>query len=44
MAKRFAAFEEDHLRLIADQQMFFVATAAPTGRVNLSPKGWTASG
>ena len=39
MAKRFAAFEEDHLRLIADQQMFFVATAAPTGRVNLSPKG-----
>lgn len=39
MAKQFPAFEADHLRLIADQQMFFVATAAPTGRVNVSPKG-----
>lgn len=39
MAKQFAAFEDDHLRIIAEQQMFFVATAAPTGRVNLSPKG-----
>ena len=26
-------------RFIEDQPMFFVATAAPTGRVNLSPKG-----
>ena len=39
MAKQFPAFAEDHLRLIAAQPMFFVATAAPTGRVNLSPKG-----
>lgn len=30
MARRFAAFEQDHLRLIAGQQMVFVATAAPT--------------
>lgn len=27
------------IRFIEAQQMFFVATAAPTGRVNLSPKG-----
>ena len=39
MAKQFAGFEDDHLRLIAGQQMFFVATAAAEGRVNLSPKG-----
>ncbi|WP_127105607.1 pyridoxamine 5'-phosphate oxidase family protein [Pararhodobacter zhoushanensis] len=39
MAKQFPSFADDHLRLIAEQQMFFVATAAPTGRVNLSPKG-----
>ena len=39
MAKQFANFETDHTRMIAEQQMFFVATAGPTGRVNLSPKG-----
>lgn len=39
MARQFPAFEADHLKIIAAQQMFFVATAAPTGRVNLSPKG-----
>ncbi len=27
------------IRFIEEQQMFFVATAAPDGRVNLSPKG-----
>lgn len=37
----------DHLnrsfrRFIEAQPLFFVATAAPEGRVNLSPKGWTA--
>ena len=39
MAKQFAAFEDDHLRIIAAQHMFFVGTAAPEGRVNISPKG-----
>ena len=39
MGKKFAALEPDHTRLIAEQHLFFVASAAPTGRVNLSPKG-----
>lgn len=39
MAKQFPAFEADHTALIAAQHMFFVATAAAEGRVNLSPKG-----
>jgi hypothetical protein len=39
MAKQFATLEDDHIRLIGDQQIYFVATAACEGRVNLSPKG-----
>ncbi|MBI1418517.1 MAG: pyridoxamine 5'-phosphate oxidase family protein [Limimaricola sp.] len=39
MAKRFDAFSDDHTRFIAEQHIFFVASAAPDGRVNLSPKG-----
>jgi hypothetical protein len=39
MAKQFPALQDDHARLIGEQHLFFVATAAPTGRVNLSPKG-----
>jgi hypothetical protein len=39
MAKQFLSLTEDHTGLIATQQMFFVATAADAGRVNLSPKG-----
>jgi hypothetical protein len=39
MAKQFADFQEDHRRFIAQQPIFFVATAAPGTRVNLSPKG-----
>lgn len=39
MAKQFSAFDDDHLRLIAEAPLFFVGTAAATGRVNLSPKG-----
>ena len=39
MAKQFAGFEPPHLRLIEESHVFFVATAAPDGRVNLSPKG-----
>lgn len=29
----------DHVAMIARQAVFFVATAAPEGRINLSPKG-----
>ncbi len=39
MAKQFAAFEAQHSEFAAAQHIFFVATAAPEGRVNLSPKG-----
>ena len=39
MATRFAAFEDNHRAFIGAQHIFFVATAAAGGRVNLSPKG-----
>jgi len=39
MAKQFPSLTDDHSGFIAAQHMYFVATAAPTGRVNLSPKG-----
>jgi hypothetical protein len=39
MATQFPALTERHEKFIAKQQMFFVATAARDGRVNLSPKG-----
>lgn len=39
MAKQFAAIEDDHRGFIERQKIFFTATAAPTGRVNVSPKG-----
>ena len=39
MATQFPRLALAHQTFIAAQQMFFVATAAPTGRVNLSPKG-----
>jgi hypothetical protein len=39
LGKRFDSLDEDHQRFIAAQHMFFVATAAPGARVNLSPKG-----
>jgi hypothetical protein len=39
MAKQFPALAEDHIAFIADQPVFFVATATAGGRVNLSPKG-----
>ncbi len=31
---------DDHLAMISRQSMFFVATAATEGRINLSPKGY----
>lgn len=39
MGKRFPDLQPDHIDFIAAQPLFFVATAAPEGRVNLSPKG-----
>lgn len=39
MAKQFDRIEEDHQRFIEAQHIFFVGTAAPEGRVNISPKG-----
>ncbi len=32
----------DHVAMIEKQPVFFVATAAPMGRINLSPKGYDA--
>ena len=39
MGKRFERLDDSHRRFIAEQHLYFVATAAPEGRVNLSPKG-----
>ncbi len=39
MAEFFDALSDDHQRFIERQHVFFVATAAADGRVNLSPKG-----
>jgi hypothetical protein len=39
MGKQFARIEADHRAFIERQRIFFVASAAPKGRVNVSPKG-----
>ena len=39
MSQKFTRIEPPHKAFIARQKIFFVASAAPTGRVNLSPKG-----
>ena len=39
MAKQFDHFTDDHRAFIAAQHLFFCATAANEGRVNISPKG-----
>ena len=39
MAEFFDSLTEDHMAMIARQPVFFVATAAADGRINLSPKG-----
>jgi hypothetical protein len=39
MARQFPALDAAHQDFIAAQHIFFVGTAAPTGRVNVSPKG-----
>lgn len=39
MAKQFPHIEDKHRTFIEAQHLFFVATAGPEGRVNVSPKG-----
>jgi hypothetical protein len=39
MGKQFAKIEPEHKAFIERQKIFFVATAPPNGRVNVSPKG-----
>lgn len=39
MAQRFSSISEQHQAFIEAQKLFFVATAARDGRVNVSPKG-----
>lgn len=39
MAKQFERIEDDHRAFIEAQHLFFVASAAADGRVNVSPKG-----
>ena len=39
MAKRYTEINDKQQAFIEKQKMFFVATAAPEGRINLSPKG-----
>jgi hypothetical protein len=39
MGKQFERIEPAHRALIEKQKIFFVASAAPQGRVNVSPKG-----
>lgn len=39
MAKKFSGISDQLAEFIKDQKIFFVATAASDGRVNMSPKG-----
>src|SRR5580692_8870616 len=39
MAKQFARIESAHAAFIRQQHIFFTASAAATGRVNISPRG-----
>ena len=39
MSEQFERLEEEHQRFIESQKIFFVASAAREGRVNVSPKG-----
>ena len=39
MGKKFSRLEPGHQTFIIGQKVFFVATATPEGRINLSPKG-----
>jgi len=39
MGKRFNEILQDHKEFIENQKIFFVGTAASSGRINISPKG-----
>ena len=39
MGKQFAKIEPEHRAFIERQKIFFVASAPPKGRINVSPKG-----
>ena len=39
MGKQFTGIEPEHAAFIARQKIFFVASAPPKGRINVSPKG-----
>ena len=39
MAKQFPEIDQTHRAFIEDQHIFFAGSAAPEGRVNVSPKG-----
>ena len=39
MGKRFDRLDPDHIAFIEAQHIYFTASAAPEGRVNVSPKG-----
>ena len=39
MGTQYDALSEQHIKFIEAQHMFFSGSAAPTGRVNISPKG-----
>jgi hypothetical protein len=42
MAEFFDALNDNHVAMIGKQPVFFIATAAADGRINLSPKGYDA--
>lgn len=39
MGQQFEQLSDEHIEFIEQQKIYFVATAAQTGKVNLSPKG-----
>jgi predicted pyridoxine 5'-phosphate oxidase superfamily flavin-nucleotide-binding protein len=39
VGQKFQSIESQHRSFIEQQKIFFVATAAASGRVNISPKG-----
>ena len=39
MAERFSSLQDQHIRFIEEQHMFFVGTAGREGHINVSPKG-----
>ena len=42
MAEFFETLNDKHVEMIGKQPVFFIATAAADGRINLSPKGYDA--